>query len=153
MEPRVDEKDSSRKLRPTCPASDCGFILYENPVPVVAAIVQRGDEIVLVRNKSWPQSWFGLCTGFLEKGEHPLDAVQREVQEELGLRTESCSFLGMYPFPRLNQLIIAYHVIVDPDAAVVIDPIEIAEYRLVKILKLRPWAGGTGPPAVLSLSC
>src|SRR5579883_3126016 len=88
----------------------CGEITYLSPVPVVAAIVERDGKIILVRGHGWPETWYGLVTGFLEPNESPEDAAKREVAEELGLGADSIRLIGAYAFPRMNQVIIAYHM-------------------------------------------
>ncbi|HEV8394465.1 MAG TPA: NUDIX domain-containing protein, partial [Vicinamibacterales bacterium] len=67
----------------------CGFAHYDNPVPVVSAIVEHDGRVVLARNKAWPPTWYALVAGFLERDETPDDAVRREVKEELGLEALS----------------------------------------------------------------
>jgi len=129
--------------RLVCPQSGCGFVFWDNPAPVVAAIVERGADVVLVRNVGWPAHWYGLVTGFLEAGETPAAAVLREVREETGLSARLGALIGMYPFERMNQVIIAYHVVAEP-GPIRIDPVEIADYRLVPVTRVRPWAAGTG---------
>ena len=66
-----------------CSNHACNFVLYENPTPVVAAIVEDTStkELILVQSVGWPSSWFALVTGFLEKHEDPNEAVLREVEE------------------------------------------------------------------------
>lgn len=54
--------------RQRCIAIDCGYVHWDNPVPVVAAIVELDGTVILARNKSWPEKMYGLITGFLEKG-------------------------------------------------------------------------------------
>ncbi len=54
-----------------CPDNICGYVHWDNPVPVVAALVEMPDGVVLVHNKSWPAGTFGLVAGFLEKEEDP----------------------------------------------------------------------------------
>src|ERR1700742_2265333 len=54
-----------------CPPAGCGRITYMSPIPVVAAIVERDGEIVLVRSHGWPESWNGLMPGFLDPNEEP----------------------------------------------------------------------------------
>lgn len=97
-------KDIDGMERRKC--SSCGWIFYDNPVPVVAAIVERkaAGEIVLVRGVGWPEKWFGLVTGFLEAQENPSDAVVREVKEELGIDVAIQSLVGVYSFHRMNQV-------------------------------------------------
>lgn len=105
----VTKKQEERE-RLLCPADGCGYIFWDNPIPVVAAIVEHEGGIILANNFAWPENFYGLITGFLEKGETPEQAVLREVEEELNLSGEIGEFVGTYSFYRLNQLILAYHV-------------------------------------------
>lgn len=124
-----------------CPS--CEFVHWDNPVPVVAAIVEHEGGIILARNRAWPQKFFALITGFLEKDDpDPASGVLREVEEELGLSTARVSeFVGHYPFPRMNQLIIAYHVVAQGE---IVLGEELVEYRRVPFDQLRPWPQATG---------
>jgi len=122
-------------------ACACGYVHWDNPVPVVAAIVEHEGAVILARNRDWPEKMFGLITGFLEKGETPEVAVAREVNEELSLDALATHFVGLYPFERRNELIIAYHV---PATGTVRLNEELADYRRIAPEKLRPWDFGTG---------
>ena len=125
--------------RKACPA--CGFTHWNNPAPVVAGLVQVGDEILLARNAAWPQKMFALITGFLEAGETPEQGIAREVKEETNLDVESASLIGVYDFTRKNELIIAYHVIASGSVSL---SEELVEYRMVAPARLKPWRAGTG---------
>jgi len=127
--------------RLACPTDGCGFVFYDNPLPVVAAIVEHADGVVLVRNHGWPEKLFGLVTGFLEKGESPEAATLRELREELGLSGEIVRLVGVYPFEQRNEVIIAYHV--RATGTVQLGD-EIAQYKTIARDKLRPWPFGTG---------
>lgn len=124
-----------------CADPDCGYVFWDNPVPVVAAIVEHEDRLVLARNVAWPRGMFALVTGFLEPLEHPETGVLREVREELDLDGELRGFVGTYPFPRMNQLVLAYHIVAS-------GPIrlneELAEYRRIPFEKVQYWPGSTG---------
>jgi NADH pyrophosphatase NudC (nudix superfamily) len=122
-------------------ACGCGHVEWGNPLPVVAALVELEGRIVLARNHAWAEGVFGLVTGFLEAGESPEAAVAREVAEELGLMTSGVSLIGVYPFERKNEIIIAYHV--ETSGEIVLNE-ELAEFRLIAPEKLRPWDFGTG---------
>jgi NADH pyrophosphatase NudC (nudix superfamily) len=130
------------KMRLLCPT--CGFVHWQNPVPVVASVVERDGHVVLVRSLGRPATWFGLVAGFLEQGEHPADAALREVHEELGIDARLESFIGLYPFERLNQIIFAYHVI-GAAGEIRLAADELDAYREVPFAKLKPWRQGTGP--------
>lgn len=125
--------------RLVCPS--CGWIHYDNPTPVVAAIVEYHGDVILVRNHGWPEKWLGLVTGFLEKEETPEEGVLRELEEELGLKGEVISLVGLYPFPQRNELIIAYHVRADGEIAL---GEELEAYKKIHPEKLKPWPFGTG---------
>ncbi len=135
-------RDTGGVSRPACPVEACGFVVWDNPVPVIAAIVETAGRIVLARNVAWPEKVFGLVTGYLERDEAPEAAVAREVGEELGLRATSVRLVGLYPFAEKNQLIIAYHVIAD--GRIDLNE-ELAEVRLIDPDKLKAWDFGTGP--------
>lgn len=130
------------KARRCCSASGCSYIFWNNPVPVIAAIVELDDAIILARNKNWPEKMYGLITGFLEQGETPDTAVCREVQEELALEVVSVDFIGNYSFFEMNQLLLAYHVFAS--GRIVLGE-ELAEIKRVPIDRLKPWSIGTGP--------
>jgi NADH pyrophosphatase NudC (nudix superfamily) len=139
---KLIEKDVEGTERLICSSDTCGYIFWDSPVPVVAAIVEHQGKIILARNRDWPEKMFGLVTGFLEKGESPERGILREVKEELGLRSEIESLVGVYSFPQMNQLIVAYHVKSDGE---ITRGEEIAEIKHIPIEKLRPWEFGTGP--------
>lgn len=137
----LELRDAGGLPRSTCPVDGCGFVLWDNPVPVVAALVEHEGRIVLARNVAWPENSFGLVTGFLERDEAPDAAVAREVTEELGLVATMISLIGLYPFSRMNQLLIAYHVVAQ--GRIVLNE-ELAEVRLIEPARLKPWDFGTG---------
>jgi NAD+ diphosphatase len=127
--------------RLACQDAACGFILWDNPVPVVAAIVEHEGQVILARNVAWPTNFYALITGFLERGESPEEGVQREVQEELGLTPQGAHFVGLYDFARMNQLIIAYHV---PATGTVTLNEELADWKHVPFEAVQYWPAGTG---------
>ena len=127
-------------MRLACSAP-CGHVEWGNPLPVVAALVEREGMIVLARNHAWQPGVFGLVTGFLEAGESPEAAVAREVKEELDLDASALSLIGAYPFERKNEIILAYHV---QAAGEIVLNEELAECRLIAPEKLRAWDFGTG---------
>ena len=100
--------DGANRL--TCKDEACGFIYWNNPIPVVAALVFYQSQYVIARNVAWPEGTYSLITGYLEQSENPKKAVLREVKEELGLDGQIHGFIGNYNFSEKNQLIIAYEV-------------------------------------------
>ena len=127
--------------RRACTAPDCNYVFWGNPVPVVAALVEHQGAIVLANNVDWPEHLFGLVTGYLEREETAEAAVLREVEEELGLPGTVQSLIGIYPFARMNQLIIAYHVLATGTIRL---GSELRAVRHVAPSTLRAWDFGTG---------
>jgi len=127
--------------RRACTKPECGFVHWDNPAPVVAALVERDGLIVLARNHAWPEKKFGLITGFLERDESPQQAAAREVKEELDLDAGAVTLIGVYPFQRKHEVIMAYHV--EAAGEIRLNE-ELAEFRLIEPARLRPWDFGTG---------
>ena len=136
------EEDGGAKTRPRCAA--CGFTHWNNPTPVLAAVVEctdRDGQLLLARNVAWPGRRFALITGFMEAGETPEAGIAREVGEETALCVDALSLIGVYDFQRMNQVIIAYHAAARGEVR--LSP-ELAEYRLFAPQDVRCWPAGTG---------
>lgn len=126
-------------MRLRCTA--CDFTHWNNPTPVLAGIVQVGDQILLARNAAWPGRRFALITGFMEAGETPEDGIRREIAEETNLQVQSLQLIGVYDFQRMNQVIIAYHAVAEGEVR--LSP-ELAEYKMFAPQDIICWPAGTG---------
>lgn len=132
-------EDGGPKTRLRCPA--CGWTHWNNPVPVLAAIVELDGKVLLARNAAWTQRMFALITGFMEAGESPEEGIRREVLEETGLTVERLVLVGVHDFQRMNQVIITYHAVAHGE--VCLSP-ELAEYKLFDPKDVICWPAGTG---------
>ncbi|MCB1943758.1 MAG: NUDIX domain-containing protein [Candidatus Accumulibacter sp.] len=137
---RLEGSQEGGLQRLVCHAG-CGFVHWDNPAPVLAALVEYRGRVVLARNQAGVAGAFGLITGFLERGEDPVVGVAREVKEELGLEVLATTLIGVYPFARKHEVIIAYHVVCDGEIRL---NEELAEFRLIAPAKLKAWDFGTG---------
>ncbi len=133
------EEDGGYKERLRC--AGCGFTHWNNPTPVLAAIVELDGQVLLARNAAWPGRMFGLITGFMEAGETPEDGIRREIAEETGLRVSALDLVGVHDFQRMNQVIITYHAVAHGEVR--LSP-ELAEYKLMAPQQVRCWPAGTG---------
>lgn len=131
-------QDAGRE-RVACPSGH--WTHWDNPLPVVAALVEVEGRILLARNAAWPEKMFALITGFMERGETPEQGVARELKEETNLDADQVTLIGVYEFISKNELIIAYHVNASGEIRL---SEELVEFRLVAPEKLRPWRAGTG---------
>lgn len=135
-------EDGGDQTRLRCPA--CGFTHWNNPTPVLAAVIEcvdREGQVLLARNAAWPGKFFGLITGFMEAGESPEEGIRREISEETSLQVDALTLLGVWDFQRMNQVIIAYHAQARGD--IQLSP-ELVEYKLLAPNMVRCWPQGTG---------
>lgn len=132
-------EDSGETTRLRCPA--CDFTHWNNPTPVLAAVVEYQGRVLLARNAAWEGRMFALITGFMEAGETPQGGIEREIKEETNLDTAALDLIGVYDFQRMNQVIIAYHAVCTGEVR--LSP-ELAEYKLYDLDRLKCWPAGTG---------
>jgi len=89
---KVITKSEGDVLRKYCPA--CKVFFYDNPLPVVSAIVMKEREVLLVKRRNQPHKgeWC-LPSGFAETGESIQAATLRELEEETGIQGKIISFV------------------------------------------------------------
>lgn len=133
------QEDGGAKERLRCPA--CSWTHWNNPTPVLAAVVEYQGQILLARNAAWEGKMYALITGFMEAGETPQEGITREIKEETNLRALELKLIGVYDFQRMNQVIIAYHA--SCEGEVRLSP-ELVDYRLFTPDKVKCWPAGTG---------
>lgn len=94
--PRCRTELEGDEKRVECP--QCGFVAYANPVPTATAVVVDDEgRILLGRRALEPdKGLWDLLGGFVDEGEHPLEALHRELREETGLEIEPGEFLGVW---------------------------------------------------------
>jgi len=133
------EEDGGSKTRLRC--TTCDYTHWNNPVPVLAAVIEYRGEILLARNAAWPGKMFALITGFMEAGESPKEGMAREIAEETALATDALHLIGVYDFQRMNQIIIAYHAVCSGEVRL---SAELVDYRLFSPETVKCWPAGTG---------
>jgi ADP-ribose pyrophosphatase YjhB (NUDIX family) len=91
---RLIPKHCFGRLRPACP--NCDWVHFPDPKVAAAVLIERGDEILLVRRAVDPQrgKWT-LPAGFIDAGEDPQQAAERECLEETGLKVHITGLLDV----------------------------------------------------------
>ena len=139
LAPMTQAEDGGDKTRLRCAA--CGYTHWNNPTPVLAAVIEYEGRLLLARNAAWQGKMFGLITGFMEAGDTPAGGMVREIKEETNLDTGALALIGVYDFQRMNQVIIAYHAVCRGEIR--LSP-ELADYRLFAPESVKCWPAGTG---------
>ena len=83
------------RIRPACPDSECRFIHFGDYSIGVGGLVMRDDKVLLIRRGHEPgRGWWQMPGGYAENDEPLVEAVERGVLEEAGIRARVVEVLG-----------------------------------------------------------
>ena len=83
-------------VRPICSA--CGFVQFQDPkVAVIALVLHQGKVLLIQRAVDPAKGKWSLPGGYMDAGEMPEEALQRELQEEVGLRVKIGELIDIFP--------------------------------------------------------
>lgn len=81
----LEERMASGALRPVCP--QCGRVHFFDPKVAVGVMVEQAGRLLLIRRRHAPeQGKWSIPAGFVDAGEDPARAAEREGLEETGLK-------------------------------------------------------------------
>jgi NAD+ diphosphatase len=70
--------------------------------------VRREGEVLLTRKAEWPEGRYSLVAGFVDFGECLEETVDREVEEETGVRVKDIRYVGSQCWPFPSQLMAGF---------------------------------------------
>lgn len=87
----------------------CGYINWNNPVPVAVVVIPSRGGVVLVKRAIPPAvgAW-ALPAGFVDQFESPEDAAKREAFEETGMKVTILRLLKVVMTPGRNNMLMFY---------------------------------------------
>jgi 8-oxo-dGTP diphosphatase len=81
---KVTHEEKFGLVRPVCP--QCGWIYFIDPKVAAAVLIEEDGRVLLVRRANEPfRGLWTLPAGFVNGGEDPAEAAERECLEETGL--------------------------------------------------------------------
>ena len=89
----TEMEDGGPRDRLRC--TNCDYTHWNNPTPVLAAVVEYDGKILLARNAAWSGEKFALITGFMEASETPEGGIERGIAEETNLSTSALKLIGV----------------------------------------------------------
>lgn len=88
-------KHEGGRDRVACPGPECRYIFFGDFSIGVGAVVEREGKFLLIRRGHEPgRGWWQLPGGYAEHDEPLVEAVEREVLEEAGVRARVVEALG-----------------------------------------------------------
>ena len=107
----VTHEERFGKVRPVCP--QCGWIHFVDPKVAAAVLVIHEGRVLLVRRVNEPfRGLWTLPAGFVNGGEDPAEAAERECLEETGLTVRVTGVFNIVSgreHPRGADFVIVYH--------------------------------------------
>lgn len=99
-------RNSERERAKICP--DCGLVNFPRLSPSIIVAVTRGEKILLACASSFRWNFYSVLAGFVEPGETLEQCVEREVEEEVGIKVHNIRYFGSQPWPFPNSLMVGF---------------------------------------------
>jgi mutator protein MutT len=99
-----------------------------------ALIFNNEGKVLLLKHRFRAGSGWGIPGGFLEPGEHPEEAMRRELREEIGLEVEQVEIFTSRSFTKPQQVEILFRCRADADVKPLNMEVERAEWFSVQAL-------------------
>jgi ADP-ribose pyrophosphatase YjhB (NUDIX family) len=149
-------RDFGHKVLPACPA--CSFVEFPDPKVAVTAFIALDDHLLLVRRGTNPgKGLWALPGGYMDAGELPSEALQREIREELDMAIVVGELLSTHRIasrdgePSPGFVLVYRAVPADPNCSTAAAPgayDDVAEARWYSARELR--SARLAPPAELT---
>ena len=93
-----------------------------------AVIFNDQRQVLLLKHRFRTGSGWGLPGGFLERGEQPIEALRRELREEIGLEVDDVEVFAARSFSKPKQVEVLFRARANADVKPLTIEVEHAEW-------------------------
>jgi NAD+ diphosphatase len=116
---------------------DCKRVIYPTTSSFVIILIEKDGNILLARSPHFAIGMYSTLAGFVDAGESYEEAVQREVQEEVGIKVKDITYFGSQAWPFPASIAVAYRAKY-AEGELCTDPKEIEDAKWFDPKKLPP---------------
>lgn len=75
---------------------------------VICLLINEYGEVSLIKQSYMPTEHYILVSGYIKPGENAEDTAMREIEEEIGIKSESCHFALSVFYHKRDQLMLGF---------------------------------------------
>ena len=121
--------------------TDCELCAFENPKPTATAVVIREQKLLVAKRNEEPfKGKWDFIGGYLQQGETPEEALQREIKEELGVDSRFTylgAFAGTASYKKYGFPVLSFAYLAELAGDIKLNLEENAEIAFVPIFELK----------------